>query len=67
MILISCLVFTLSFCKNNLHPILSYNRSFQIDYDVKELLGQGGFGVVYHAVNKLDGRKCAIKIIKLDR
>lgn len=35
------------------------------EFDLKERLGMGGFGVVYHVTNKLDGGEYALKVIKL--
>ena len=34
-------------------------------YDLKELLGQGSFGIVYRAIRKEDGLICAVKRIAL--
>ncbi|XP_064382382.1 eukaryotic translation initiation factor 2-alpha kinase 3-like isoform X3 [Halichondria panicea] len=38
---------------------------FDSDYELKGHLGKGGFGIVYHVQNKLDGGEYAIKRIKL--
>lgn len=40
-------------------------RRFDSDYELKGHLGKGGFGVVYHVQNKIDGGEYAIKRIKL--
>ncbi|XP_073718520.1 kinesin light chain 4 isoform X1 [Misgurnus anguillicaudatus] len=39
-------------------------RSFKMLYEVKQQIGQGGFGAVYEATRKSDGRKVAIKFIE---
>ncbi|XP_055061406.2 uncharacterized protein [Misgurnus anguillicaudatus] len=39
-------------------------RAFDMLYTVKQHIGQGGFGTVYEATRKSDGRKVAIKFIK---
>ena len=38
---------------------------FDKDYDLKDCLGRGGFGVVYHVKNRTDGGEYAVKKIKL--
>eukprot|EP00731_Ephydatia_muelleri_P026076 Em0018g176a len=37
----------------------------EIDYDVVEELGRGGYGLVYHVKHKVDHQEYAVKVIKL--
>ncbi len=43
----------------------SATRRLKLEFDVMELLGKGGFGVVYRVKSKLDNGEYALKIIKL--
>ena len=44
---------------------LLYMHRFEKEYTVKEVLGQGGFGVVFHVRSKFDHAEYALKLIKL--
>ena len=48
---------------HSLHMMYTYR--LEREYELKEELGRGGFGVVYHVKNKLDHGEFALKIIKL--
>ena len=50
---------------SNWRPSLSLNR-YHSDFQEVKVLGQGGFGTVYHAVNFLDKQHYAVKKIVLD-
>ena len=38
---------------------------FEEEFAVREVLGQGGFGVVFHVKSKFDHGDFALKLIKL--
>lgn len=40
------------------------SRFFKL-HTLKEKLGQGGFGVVYHVQHKIDKKEYALKIVRL--
>ncbi len=44
--------------------VFNQNR-LETEFELKDRLGRGGFGVVYHVKNKLDDGQYALKIIKL--
>ena len=37
-----------------------------LDFKRIKRIGEGGFGKLFKAINKIDGRKYAIKVINLD-
>jgi serine/threonine protein kinase len=45
---------------------LSFCR-YALEYEHMRLLGRGGFGVVFEAMNKLDERRVAIKRVSLKK
>eukprot|EP00634_Sargassococcus_sp_CCMP2135_P009633 CAMPEP_0198650016 /NCGR_PEP_ID=MMETSP1467-20131203/4672_1 /TAXON_ID=1462469 /ORGANISM="unid. sp., Strain CCMP2135" /LENGTH=997 /DNA_ID=CAMNT_0044385839 /DNA_START=19 /DNA_END=3012 /DNA_ORIENTATION=- len=46
------------------HPLVSANR-YEAEFEQKERLGDGGFGTVHRAVNRLDAKEYAIKKIQI--
>ena len=45
--------------------LFRYSSRYKKDFEEIELLGEGGFGCVYEVRNKLDGKRYAVKKIKL--
>lgn len=52
--------------ESNIKEFPSPIQNFYSQYEVKEKIGSGGFGVVYKIFNKLDDNHYALKKIKLD-
>jgi len=44
-----------------------WNGRFKKDYEMKQRLGKGGFGVVYRVKKKFDRAEYAVKIVRLPR
>lgn len=51
--------------ENDIDPV--YKSRFQLDFDMLQCLGKGGFGVVFEVRNKIDDCKYAIKRIVLPK
>ena len=49
----------------NRSRLLCSSSRYKEEFEEIELLGEGGFGCVFEVRNKLDGRRYAIKKIKL--
>jgi len=45
--------------------LFQYSSRYKKDFEEIELLGEGGFGCVYEVRNKLDGKRYAVKKIRL--
>ena len=43
---------------------MSFHYRFK-EYVLKEELGRGGFGVVFHVLHKIDKKEYALKIVRL--
>ena len=48
-------------------PVLKPGDVFASRYEVKQLIGEGGMGVVYRAMDKLTSKEIALKLIRADR
>ena len=48
-------------------PVLKPGDVFAGRYEVKQLIGEGGMGVVYRAMDKLTSKEIALKLIRADR
>ena len=48
-------------------PVLKPGDVFAGRYEVKQLIGEGGMGVVYRALDKLTSKEIALKLIRADR
>ncbi len=48
-------------------PVLNPGDVFAGRYEVKQLIGEGGMGVVYRAMDKLTSKEIALKLIRADR
>jgi serine/threonine protein kinase len=51
----------------NPQQVLKPGDVFASRYEVKQLIGEGGMGVVYRAMDKLTSKEIALKLIRADR
>lgn len=49
------------------HTVVSEEKYFEEKYKTQEKLGEGSFGVVYEAIHRESGERCACKIIQKEK
>ena len=54
-----------SMCLHSMHTLYLCDYRFEEEFTVRKVLGQGGFGVVFHVKSKFDHGDYALKLTKL--